>query len=106
MRRRSSKSPLPKEDKLNILFMLSIHGNEKGGREGGVARGVNPPRRLRLSERARYRMSLDNVLFLPRLDAFMPKDHRDVVEHGPLGKLGRYGSQEFNQKPAAAIGTA
>ncbi|HEU4501996.1 MAG TPA: hypothetical protein VFR82_10120 [Nitrospira sp.] len=51
-------------------------------------------------------MSLDNVLFLPRLDAFMPKDHRDVVEHGPLGKLGRYGSQEFNQKPAAAIGTA
>lgn len=31
----NEKSPLPQEDKLNLLFMLSIHGNEKGGREGG-----------------------------------------------------------------------
>jgi hypothetical protein len=29
-------SELPSEDKLRILFQLSIHGNEKGGREGGL----------------------------------------------------------------------
>ncbi len=31
----NEKSPIPRENKLNMLFMLSIHGNEKGGREGG-----------------------------------------------------------------------
>ncbi len=31
----NEKSPIPRENKLNTLFMLSIHGNEKGGREGG-----------------------------------------------------------------------
>ncbi len=29
-------STVPEEDKINVLFQLSIHGNEKGGREGGV----------------------------------------------------------------------
>jgi len=31
----NEKSPVPRAEKLNLLFMLSIHGNEKGGREGG-----------------------------------------------------------------------
>lgn len=31
----NEKSPTPKEAKIQLLFMLSIHGNEKGGREGG-----------------------------------------------------------------------
>ncbi len=31
----NEQSPIPRDDKLNLLFMLSIHGNEKGGREGG-----------------------------------------------------------------------
>ena len=51
-------------------------------------------------------MSLNNVEFLPRLDAFMPKEDHDMVDHGLFGKLGRYGYREFNHKPAAAIGTA
>jgi hypothetical protein len=29
-------STVPDDEKLNVLFMLSIHGNEKGGREGGL----------------------------------------------------------------------
>ena len=29
-------SELPTEDKIRIVFQLSIHGNEKGGREGGL----------------------------------------------------------------------
>lgn len=29
-------SPFPMEERLELLFMLSIHGNEKGGREGGM----------------------------------------------------------------------
>jgi hypothetical protein len=32
----NEKSELPKEKKIQLLFMLSIHGNEKGGREGGL----------------------------------------------------------------------
>lgn len=32
----NKKSPVPMEDRLELLFMLSIHGNEKGGREGGM----------------------------------------------------------------------
>ena len=32
----NEESLLPKEQKLEILFMVSIHGNEKGGREGGM----------------------------------------------------------------------
>lgn len=31
----NEESAVPFEDKLKVLFMLSIHGNEKGGREGG-----------------------------------------------------------------------
>lgn len=31
----NADSPVPMEDRLEVLFMLSIHGNEKGGREGG-----------------------------------------------------------------------
>ncbi len=31
----NEKSPIPRDEKQNLLFMLSIHGNEKGGREGG-----------------------------------------------------------------------
>ncbi len=31
----NEKSPVPRDEKQNLLFMLSIHGNEKGGREGG-----------------------------------------------------------------------
>lgn len=31
----NENSPIPRDEKLNLLFMLSIHGNEKGGREGG-----------------------------------------------------------------------
>jgi len=31
----NKQSPVPMEDRLEVLFMLSIHGNEKGGREGG-----------------------------------------------------------------------
>ncbi len=31
----NENSPVPREKKLNLVFMLSIHGNEKGGREGG-----------------------------------------------------------------------
>lgn len=40
------KSPLPDDQKLTLVFFLSIHGNEKGGREGGLrviedlARGI------------------------------------------------------------------
>lgn len=30
------QSELPTEDKIRIVFQLSIHGNEKGGREGGL----------------------------------------------------------------------
>lgn len=30
------ESPIPYENRVQILFMLSIHGNEKGGREGGL----------------------------------------------------------------------
>lgn len=29
-------SPIAYDDKVQLLFMLSIHGNEKGGREGGL----------------------------------------------------------------------
>jgi hypothetical protein len=29
-------SPLPMDERIELLFMLSIHGNEKGGREGGM----------------------------------------------------------------------
>lgn len=32
----NEKSPVPADQKLELLFMLSIHGNEKGGREGGM----------------------------------------------------------------------
>jgi len=32
----NEESDVEPDDKLNLLFMLSIHGNEKGGREGGV----------------------------------------------------------------------
>src|SRR5688572_8047576 len=32
----NEKSELPKDKKIQLLFMLSIHGNEKGGREGGL----------------------------------------------------------------------
>ncbi len=31
----NENSPIARDEKLNLLFMLSIHGNEKGGREGG-----------------------------------------------------------------------
>ncbi len=31
----NKKSPMPVDDRQSLLFMLSIHGNEKGGREGG-----------------------------------------------------------------------
>ena len=31
----NENSPIPRDEKQNLLFMLSIHGNEKGGREGG-----------------------------------------------------------------------
>lgn len=31
----NKKSPFPMENRQSMLFMLSIHGNEKGGREGG-----------------------------------------------------------------------
>jgi hypothetical protein len=44
-------------------------------------------------------MSLDSVKFLPRLDAFMLKEHLDG------GAIARYGCREFHKKPAAAIGT-
>jgi hypothetical protein len=32
----NEQSPVAEDEKLNLLFMLSIHGNEKGGREGGL----------------------------------------------------------------------
>ncbi|MBI4393893.1 MAG: hypothetical protein HY556_08885 [Euryarchaeota archaeon] len=32
----NEKSPIPRENKLVNVFVLSIHGNEKGGREGGL----------------------------------------------------------------------
>jgi hypothetical protein len=32
----NEKSTVAKDDKIQLLFMLSIHGNEKGGREGGL----------------------------------------------------------------------
>lgn len=51
-------------------------------------------------------MSLDSVKFLRRLDVFMLKEHRDVVEHRLFGELASYGSQEFHEKRAAGIGTA
>jgi MYXO-CTERM domain-containing protein len=31
----NKQSPIPLENRQSMLFMLSIHGNEKGGREGG-----------------------------------------------------------------------
>src|SRR5256885_6100324 len=31
-------------------------------------------------------MSLDYVKFSPGFDKFMPKEYRDMVEHGPFGK--------------------
>ncbi len=31
-------------------------------------------------------MSLDYVKFTPGFDAFMPKEYKDMVEHGPFGK--------------------
>jgi hypothetical protein len=31
----NKKSPFPMDQRQSLLFMLSIHGNEKGGREGG-----------------------------------------------------------------------
>src|SRR5438552_17867276 len=31
-------------------------------------------------------MSLDYVKFSPGFDRFMPKEYRDMVEHGPFGK--------------------
>jgi hypothetical protein len=49
---------------------------------------------------------LDNVKISLRPDAFMPKKHRNMVEHGLFAKTARYGCGECNQKPAAAIGTA
>ena len=51
-------------------------------------------------------MSLDNVKDSLRLDTFMPKKHRNMVEHGLFAKTARYGCRECIQKPAAAIGTA
>jgi hypothetical protein len=32
----NTKSAIAREDKIVVLYMLSIHGNEKGGREGGL----------------------------------------------------------------------
>jgi hypothetical protein len=32
----NKKSPMPLNQRQSMLFMLSIHGNEKGGREGGM----------------------------------------------------------------------
>jgi hypothetical protein len=51
-------------------------------------------------------MSLDNVKISLRPDEFMLKKHRNMVEHGLFAKTARFGCREFNQKPAAAIGTA
>jgi pyruvate ferredoxin oxidoreductase beta subunit len=31
-------------------------------------------------------MSLEYVKFTPGFDTFMPKEYRDMVEHGPFGK--------------------
>ena len=31
-------------------------------------------------------MSLDYVKFTPGFGKFMPKEYRDMVEHGPFGK--------------------
>ena len=31
-------------------------------------------------------MSLDYVKFSPGFESFMPKEYRDMVEHGPFGK--------------------
>ncbi len=31
-------------------------------------------------------MSLDYVKFSPGFEGFMPKEYRDMVEHGPFGK--------------------
>ena len=31
-------------------------------------------------------MSLDYVKFSPGFEAYMPKEYRDMVEHGPFGK--------------------
>jgi len=31
-------------------------------------------------------MSLDYVKFTPGFDKWMPKEYRDMVEHGPFGK--------------------
>ena len=50
-------------------------------------------------------MSLDIVKISLKPDAFMPKKHRNMVEHGLFAKT-LYGCREFNQKPAATIGTA
>ena len=46
---------------------------------------ISPPRRA-ATERARFQMSLDYVKFTPGFEAFMPKEYRDMVEHGPFGK--------------------
>jgi hypothetical protein len=32
----NEKSPIPFEEKAKVVLMLSVHGNEKGGREGGM----------------------------------------------------------------------
>ena len=32
----NEQSPIPEAEKLTLVFFLSIHGNEKGGREGGL----------------------------------------------------------------------
>jgi hypothetical protein len=51
-------------------------------------------------------MSLGIVKISLKPDTFMPKKHRNMVEHGHFAKRARYGCREFAQKPAAAIGTA
>ncbi|HWG91950.1 MAG TPA: M14 family metallopeptidase [Candidatus Thermoplasmatota archaeon] len=32
----NEKSPVPADKKLNLVFLLAVHGNEKGAREGGL----------------------------------------------------------------------
>ena len=45
-------------------------------------------------------MSLDYVKFTPGFESFMPKEYRDMVEHGPFGKKNdRVADGEFQRDP-------
>ena len=51
-------APMPVEDRVRVVFQLSIHGNEKGGREGGLRVIEDLAREIGLAETAPHLLDM------------------------------------------------